>query len=269
MKIPKLAIKNYYQDQVPRKSAALAYYAMFSLAPLLLIMITVSRFILETATAKDYVISQAQKFLGPAGVELTNTILTSSRTFNGQIATIIGVIILFFGAEGAFRHLKGILNTIWEVKPEKKKNELINFLIKKLFIFLIVLSSGIFLIGSFLLTAVFTRINNYLPQFPAIFWEFTNTIVSLGVVTILFFLAIKFLPDIKIKSGDVWLGAFVAAILFLVGKILFGLYLGLGGISSVYGAAGSIIGFLAWLYYSAQMFLFGAEITKASAKLKG
>lgn len=268
MKIPKLALINYYQDQIPRKSAALAYYAMFSLAPLLLIMITVSRLIIETATAKAYILSQAQKFLGPAGVELTNDILANSRGFNGQLATIIGIIIIFFGAAGVFKNLKGVLNNIWEVKPEKKKNKLIRFLIKNLFVFLIVLSSGILLIGSFLLTAVFSSINNYLPHFPAIFWEFINTIASLGVVTILFFLALKFLPDVNVRSKDAWLGAFVAALLFLIGKILFGLYLGLGGISSLYGAAGSIIGFLAWLYYSAQIFLFGAEISKASSKLK-
>jgi membrane protein len=272
----KLTYQGWKEDKASRLSAALAYYTIFSLAPLLVIIIAVTGFFWQREVVQSQVMSQIEGLVGAEGRTFVSDLLTSaSNPAKGIAATIIGIITLLFGALGVFNELHNALNTIWEVKEEETKGFLQSIkkiIFSRLLSFTMILGIGFLLLVSLVisagLSAVQETIGNAIPV-SEILLQLVNLVISIGVITVLFALIFKFLPDAEIAWRDVWLGAFVTAILFSLGKLLIGLYLGNSAVASSFGAAGSLVLLLVWIYYSAQILFFGAEFTQVYANNYG
>jgi membrane protein len=245
---------------------------MFSIAPLLLIAISVAGLIFGEEAARGQVVTQIQGMVGREGGEaIEGAIQNASKPSTSILATIIGLATLFLGASGVFGQLKDALNTIWEVKPKPGRGILAT--IKERFLsFTMVLGVGFLLLTSLVISAALAALGTFmsglLPGLD-ILWQVVNFVISFAVVTLLFALIYKVLPDVKIAWRDVWIGAAVTALLFTIGKFLLGLYLGNASVGSAYGAAGSLLVILVWIYYSAQILFFGAEFTQVYAKRQG
>ena len=277
--LPNLLKRTYQgwkEDKASRLAAALAYYTIFSLAPLLIIVIAVTGLFWDEGAVQQQVMNQVSGLVGAQGAEFVSELLTSaSNPARGIIATILGVITLIFGALGAFNELHNALNSIWDVKEEETKGfvEAIKKVIfARLLSFSMILGIGFLLLVSLVisagLSAVQETIGNAIPE-REIILQIVNLIISIGVITVLFALIFKFLPDAEIAWRDVWLGAFFTALLFSLGKFLIGLYLGNSAVGSSFGAAGSLVLLLVWIYYSAQILFFGAEFTQVYANTFG
>src|SRR5829696_443109 len=272
----KLTYKGWKEDKASRLSAALAYYTIFSLAPLLIIIIAITGLFWQREVVQSQVMSQMEGLVGAEGRTFISDLLTStSNPAKGIAATIIGVITLLFGALGVFNELHNALNTIWEVKEEETKGFLQSIkkvIFSRLLSFTMILGIGFLLLVSLIisagLSAVQETIGNAIPV-SEIVLQIVNLVISVGVITVLFALIYKFLPDAEIAWRDVWLGAFVTAVLFSLGKFLIGIYLGNSSVTSSFGAAGSLVLLLLWIYYSAQILLFGAEFTQIYANQFG
>ena len=273
----KLTYQGWKEDKASRLAAALAYYTIFSLAPMLLILIAVTGFFFgQREMVQAQVLNQIEGLVGAEGREFVAGLLTSaSNPAEGIFATIVGIVTLLFGALGVFNELHNALNTIWEVKVEETKGflESIKKVVFSRFLsFSMILGIGFLLLVSLVisaaLSAVQETIGNAIPV-SEILLQIVNLVISIGVITILFALIFKFLPDAEIAWRDVWLGAFVTAVLFSLGKFLIGLYLGNSAVASSFGAAGSLVVLLLWIYYSAQILLFGAEFTQVYANELG
>jgi len=274
--ILKLSYQGWKEDKASRLSAALAYYTIFSLAPLLIIVIAVAGLFWQQQAVQQQVMDQIQSLVGADGAKFVSDLLTSaSNPAKGIIATIVGIITLLFGALGVFNELHNSLNIIWEVEEEKPKGFLKT--IKKVIVdrflsFTMILGIGFLLLVSLVistgLSAVQTTISNAIPL-SEIILQIINLVISIGAITVLFALIYKFLPDAEIAWRDVWLGAFVTAVLFSIGKLLIGIYLGNSAVASSFGAAGSLVLLLVWIYYSVQILFFGAEFTQVYANNYG
>ena len=274
----KLSYQDWKEDRASRLSAALAYYTIFSLAPMLLIILAVTSLFWSRDAVETQVLDQVQGLVGAEGRTFISDMLTSaSSPAKGIFATIVGVITLLWGALGVFNELHNALNTIWEVEEEEDtKSGFIEGLKKiifgRLLSFSMILGIGFLLLVSLVisagLSAMQETVGNAIPL-SEILLQILNLIVSIGVITVLFALIFKFLPDAEIAWRDVWLGAFVTALLFSLGKFLIGLYLGNSTVGSSFGAAGSLVLLLLWIYYSAQILLFGAEFTQVYANNYG
>lgn len=265
----KTTASEWVEDKAPMRAAALAYYAIFSLAPLLLIAVAVAGLVLGREAASGALEQQLSQFVGPQGAQTIQQIMANTdRAGANIIATVVGLIILLVGASGLFSHLQDMLNTIWEVKPAPQAG-IKNKLRSRLSSFLMVLGVGLLLLATIVLSAALSFITGYLgDRIPgsAALWQWVNLGVSFIVLTLLFALIFKVLPDVKIGWRYVWLGALITALLFTIGKFLLGLYLGRSSMGSAYGAAGSLIVLLVWIYYSAQILFFGAEFTQVYAQ---
>jgi len=275
-KILKLSYQGWKEDKASRLSAALAYYTIFSLAPLLVIIIAITGLFWEQGAVQTQVMNQVEGLVGTEGRTFISDLLTSaSNPARGITATIIGIITLLFGALGVFNELHNALNTIWEVKEEETKGFLESIkkvIFSRLLSFSMILGIGFLLLVSLVvsagLSAAQETVGNAIP-ISEILLQLANLVISIGVITILFALIYKYLPDAEIAWRDVWLGAFVTAILFSLGKLLIGLYLGNSAVASSFGAAGSLALLLIWIYYSAQILFFGAEFTQVYANTYG
>jgi membrane protein len=275
-KLLKLTYQGWKEDKASRLSAALAYYTVFSLAPMLLIIIAVTGLFWQRDVVQSQVLSQIEGLVGAEGRTFVSDLLTSaSNPARGIFATIVGIVTLLFGALGVFNELHNALNTIWEVKEEETKGfvESIKKVIFSRFLsFTMILGIGFLLLVSLVisagLSAMQETIGNAIP-ISEILLQIVNLVISTGAITVLFALIFKFLPDAEIAWRDVWLGAFVTALLFSLGKFLIGLYLGNSAVASSFGAAGSLVLLLLWVYYSAQILLFGAEFTQVYANQLG
>lgn len=274
----KLSFQDWKEDKASRLSASLAYYTIFSLAPMLLIILAVTSIFWSREAVQDQVFNQVEGLVGAEGRTFISDLLTSaSSPARGILGTIIGVITLLWGALGVFNELHNALNTIWEVEEEEDtKSGFIEGLKKLLFgrllSFGMILGIGFLLLVSLVisagLSAMQETIGNAVPL-SEILLQILNLIISIAVITVLFALIFKFLPDAEIAWRDVWLGAFVTALLFSLGKFLIGLYIGNSTVGSSFGAAGSLVLLLLWIYYSAQILLFGAEFTQVYANQFG
>ncbi len=249
-----------------RLGAALAYYSIFSMGPLIVIAISVAGLLLSEEAVRGEVAAGLRGLLGDSGAEAVNTMLTAAdKPTQGIIATIIGVGALIFAAVGVVMQLKDALNTIWEVDAKPTKG-IWGFLRTYVISFAGVLSLGFLLLVSMLLTTALSAAGKYLGAFlPEAALQATGFVVSFLVIALLFAMMFKWLPDAKVAWADVWLGAVLTAALFELGKFLIALYIGKQGLESTYGAAASIVVVLVWVYYSAQIVLFGAEFTNARA----
>jgi membrane protein len=260
----KRTFREFGAVKIPRLAAALAFYAVFSLSPLLLIGISIAGLIFGEDAAQGRIVGQIEGTVGTETAELIQTMLAASRDeASGVIALAIGIITLFLGASALFGHLQDALNTIWKAQPAGGGG--IRAVIKKRLVsFGLVLFVGLLLILSMLLTTGLSVLNEFVAGLaPGIIYllHVLNLLVTLGLITLLFATLFKFLPDIAISWREVWVGAAVTAILFLIGTYLIGFYLGRAGPGSVFGAAGSLVVLLLWIYYSAQIFFFGALFT--------
>jgi membrane protein len=259
------------EDKAPRLGAALAYYTIFSLAPLLIIAIAVAGLVFGAKAAQGSVVEQIGGLVGQRGAEAIQTILQSAhKPAIGTIVGIFGVATLLFGASGVFGELQDALNTVWHV-PTRQMS--IRQCIKDRFpCFVMVLGIGFLLMVSLLLSAALAAVGKFLGGYLPISENLLHVLsflVSFGISTLLFAMIFKILPQTPVAWSDVWVGAVVTALLFDVGKLLIGLYLGKSSIASTYGAASSLAIVLAWLYYSAQILYFGAEFTRVYASRHG
>ena len=264
----------WQRDKVSRLAAALAYYTAFALAPVLVIAIGVASFLFEQSQVQGRIIEQLQGLLGEDGAELVREMLISaqSQDSNSFLATVVGVVLLIVGASGLFIQLQDALNTVWNVRA--RTDEGIWGLVRdRLLSFGMVLAIGFLLLVSLTLSAALTAASGFIGSggLPGVdfLWQIANAVVSFGIITLLFGLIYKILPDAKINWSDVWIGAAITALLFTIGKWLIGLYLGNSSAASAYGAAGSFVVLLLWIYYSAQILLFGAEFTQVYANRFG
>jgi membrane protein len=260
------AIAGWWNDNVPHLGAALSYYTLFSLAPILIVAIAIAGLAFGTEAVRGEIVGQIDGLVGHEGALAVQAMLQGAAKPSSSIpATIIGVITFFLGATGAFLELQAALNTIWRVKPKSSGSWFRVLLMQRLVSFALVVGVGFLLLTSLLVSAALAALHRYMGDtYPgvAVLWEALSVIVSLGVITLLFAMIYKVLPDVELAWGDVWVGGLVTAGLFTIGKSLIGLYLGTSGFSSTYGAAGSVIVLLVWVYYSSQIVLLGAEFTR-------
>jgi len=266
------AATGWNKDNAPRLSAALAYYALFSLAPLLLLGVMIASVALGEAAARGEVADEMRQYAGGRTADAIQVmLLTSSRKTAGIVATGVGLAALLFGASGVFTELKDALNTIWgvQLKPGRPIRALVR---ERLISFAMVLGVGLVLLASLVLSAVITAAESSLGRLfsqPALVWQGADIAVSVVVMTLLFAAVFKIMPNVIIHWRDVWAGAGLTAFLFTMGKFLIGFYLGTSRVASYYGAAGSAIIVLLWVYYSACILFFGAEFTKACLLMGG
>ena len=261
------ALAGWWNDNVPRLGASLAYYTLFALAPILVVAIAIGGLIFGAEAVRGEIVGQIQGLIGRGGAEAIQSMLEgASKPSTSIMATVAGIVTFFLGATGAFLELQTALNTIWRVKPKSDGSFWRVLVMQRVISFGLVVALGFLLVTSLLVSAALAAVHTYMGNmFPGVvvLWEALNVIVSLGVITLLFAMIYKVLPDVKLAWGDVWVGALVTAGLFTVGKLVIGLYLGSTSIASTYGAAGSVVVILVWVYYSAQIILLGAEFTRA------
>lgn len=251
--------------------AAIAYYTIFAIAPLFILVLAIAGLCFGHGAAQGALFDQISGLVGKKGSEALQSLLVAAdRPKAGTIATICGLVTLFIGATGVFMQLQDSLNAIWNVRP--KPGGLSHFIRTRILSFATLLGIGFLLLVSLILSAALSAVGKWMNGIiPAqeFVWQIIDFIVSLGLITLLFAMIFKILPDVKIGWKDVWVGAFITALLFTVGKILIGLYLGRSSASSAYGAAGSLIIVLLWVYYSVQILLFGAASTRVYANRYG
>jgi membrane protein len=270
----KQTFQEWLQDKAPQLGAALAYYTVFSLAPLILVLLAIVGVIFrdDPAGAWDKITQQMSYFLDPSAVQVVQSIAQkASEPGKSTIATIIGVALAIFGASGVFGQLQDALNTIWGVKA-KPSAGIWGFLRNRFLSFAMVGGICFLLLVSLAIEALLKGFSHYVQSvLPG------GIVVAVGVylifdfaaVVLLFAMIFKFLPDVHIQWRDVWIGAVMTAILFGIGKWVLGFYLGSGAAGSAYGAASSLITLLLWVYYSSQILLFGAEFTQVYAQQAG
>jgi membrane protein len=267
----KAAFNDWMADEAPRLGAALAYYTLFALAPLLVVAISIAGLVFGREAAQGRIVAELQGVVGQNGAEAVNQLIQNSRKpATGIVASVLGLLTLLLGAAGAFVELRSALNRIWDVKTTS--TGIWGFVRDRLAAFALVLSVGFLLMASLVLSAALTAAGGLLSRYishPVALLHAANAAVSFLVITALFALIFKLLPDAKIAWSDVWVGAALTSLLFTVGKFAIGLYLGQSGVTSTYGAAGSVVVLIVWVYYFAQIFYFGAELTQAYARAHG
>lgn len=257
------------EDNVARLAASLAYYTLLSIAPLIILAVAVTGLAFGQDAARQHISGELAGVVGSGAAVAIQSIAENAQTpGTGIISVIVGLTVLLFGASAVFGELQSALNTVWSVAPKPGRG--IWGLIKdRFFSFTLVLGVAFLLLVSLVVSAGLTWVGQVfessLPGGAAL-WQVLNFVISLAVVTALFALMFKKLPDVEIRWRDVWVGATVTAGLFTLGKFGLGFYLGRAGVSSAYGAAGSIVALVIWVYYSAQVLLIGAEFTEAYAR---
>ena len=269
----KTTINEWVEAEPFQLAAALSYYTLFSLAPLLLIAIGVAGLVFGREAAQNQIVETLQGMIGQDSAKAVQEMIqaSSEKPKTGMLSTIIGFVALLFGAGGVVGQLQTSLNKMWEVTP-KPGQGIWGFLRQRFFSFAMVLAIGFLLLVSLVVTAVLSSFTSMLSSFlgDATFVAHAiDILVSFGFVTLLFALIYKYVPDVEIQWRDVWVGAALTSILFTVGKYLIGLYIGTSGVSSTFGAAGSLITILVWVYYSSLIFFLGAEFTRVYATQYG
>jgi membrane protein len=270
----KQTFNEWLEDKAPQLGAALAYYTVFSLAPLILVLLAIIGFVFrdDPAGAWKKITQEMSYFLDPSALQVVQNIAQkASHPGKSTVATVIGVILALFGASGVFGQLQDALNTVWGVKA-KPGTGIWGFLRSRFLSFGMVGGICFLLLISLALEAVLKGFSHYvqsvLPGGIAVALA-VYLIFDFAVVVLLFAMIFKYLPDVEIQWRDVWIGAAITAVLFGIGKWLLGFYLGSGAAGSAYGAASSLITLLLWVYYSSQILLFGAEFTQVDARRAG
>jgi membrane protein len=264
--------KEFMADRCPRLGAALAFYTALSLSPLLVVVIAIAGFAFGDEAARGEVASQIRGLVGDDGAKAVETMLASHSTGQGILATVIGVVTLVIGASGVFANLQDAIDTVWGVKDEDRPSGLWAMLKDRLWSFSLVFGLAFLLLVSLVISAMLSGLTHWIDGwFPhaSIWLGLANGLIALVLTTVMFALMFKVLPHAKPAWSDVWIGAVITALLFALGKYLIGLYLGQAAVGSAYGAAGSFVVLLVWIYYSTQILLFGAEFTQVYAARLG
>lgn len=266
------ALQAWWNDDAPRLGASLAYYTLFAIAPILIVATAVAGMVFGAEAVRGEIVGQLDQLVGRDGALAVQALLEgASQRREGILATVLGSTAFVVAATGAFLELQAALNTIWRVKPNPGAH-LSAFLLDRLRSFGLVVAIGFLLMVSLASTAALAALSGWLarhsPAMPVV-WSAVNVLVSLVVTTALFALLYRFLPDVRLHWRDVMTGAVVTAVLFTAGQQLIGLYLGQSSVASSYGAAGSVMILLLWVYYSCQILLFGAEFTRVYAQRHG
>jgi membrane protein len=269
----KLTFAEWLNDSTFEWSAALAFYTIFSIAPVLLIAVGVASFFLAPDAATDQIVGEMEKMIGAQGANAVRQVIESSRGFGkGLWAVSVGIVTLITGATAVFGELQSALNQIWDVKAKPNRGVIMSFVADRIRSFSIAICVGFLLLVSLVVSAVISALqnymNNWLPGIPWV-WQTANIVSSFLVIAVLFAMIYKFLPDVVISWKDVWIGAAVTALLFTGGKYAIGLYLGRTATASAFGAAGSLVVLLFWVYYSALISFLGAEFTQVYARRYG
>jgi membrane protein len=270
--IVKETFSEWSSDNAPRLGAALSYYTVFSLAPILILVIAVTGVFLGHDAAQGKIVGSLESIIGhESALTIQNAIAKSSEHKSGLMATAIGLVTLILGASGVMIELQGALNTVWKVMP-KPGAGVRRFLRSRLLSLALVITLGFLLLVSLVMSAALEGVVHFLGGFVArwvVLGYLINYGVSIGVITLFFALMFKALPDAKVAWKDVWIGALLTSVLFHVGKYLIALYIGRASVASTFGAAGSLAVLLVWIYYSSQIVLLGAEFTRAYANSVG
>jgi len=252
--------------EAPRLGAALSFYTMLSLAPLVILVIAIASLVFGHSAAQNDIIREVQGIMGTEGAKAVETVIEHGQKPTSVLASVIGVIILLVGASGAFSELQSALNKIWDVQPNN--GSAVASLIKaRLFSFGMVLAVSFLLLVSLVVTAGLAVVGKFFGEIlpMPVLMHAINFLISFVGISALFALIFKYVPEAKIEWKDVWEGAIATALLFTIGKSLIGLYLGKAAVGSAYGAAGSLIVVIVWVYYSAMIFFFGAEFAHVRA----
>lgn len=264
----KRSFSDWSDDNAPRLGAALAFYTILSISPLVILALAIVSLVFDRSSAQGHLLSQVQSTVGPEGRDAVQAMLASGqKASQGILATAIGFITLVFGASGVFGELRGALNTIWDAEP-KESSGVWGMLRERFFSIGMVFSVGFVLLVSLVVSAglaAMTKFFSGLLPIPPIVLSGVNFLVSLAGITLVFAMILKYVPETKVEWRDVRNGAFATALLFVIGKSVLGLYLGKASPGSAYGAAGSLVVMVVWIYYSAQIFFFGAEFTHVYA----
>jgi membrane protein len=264
VRLAKTTVMKWWNDNTLRLSAALSFYTLFSLAPLLTIAVAIAGLVVDEKVVQDEVLGRFKGLIGTPGADaIANMLESASQPVQGTIATVVSLVTLVIVSMGMFSELQDALNLIWRITP--KKNAALWDAIKSRFLpFLLVIGTGFLLLISLIVSAFLAAVSKFVLQAvpgPQVILTFVDMAVSLPVITLLFALMFKVLPDGYIAWMDVWLGALATGTLFMIGKWVIGLYLGSTAMVSMYGAASSLMIILAWVYYSALIFFLGAEFT--------
>lgn len=269
----KLTFAEWTNDDAFELSAALAFYTIFSIAPVLLIAVGVASFFFAPGTAADRIVGEMGTMIGTQGANAVKQVIESSRGFGkGVWAVSVGIITLITGATAVFGELQSALNRMWDVQAKPDRGVILSFIVDRLRSFAIAVCVGFLLLVSLVISAAISGLQDYLDQWlPGIpwVWQTANSVSSFLVIAVLFALIYKFLPDVVIAWKDVWIGAAVTALLFSGGKYAIGIYLGRTATTSAFGAAGSLVVLLFWVYYSALISFLGAEFTQVYARRYG
>ncbi len=265
----KNSFSGFSDDKVTKMSGSLAYYTIFSMAPLLIIIISLSGLFLGKEAAEGKIYGQLAGFVGTdTAVQLQEMIKNASLAGKSKFAAIIGGVTLLVGATTVFAEIQDSINIIWGLKPKPKKGW-VKMLINRFLSFSVIISLGFLLLVSLTITSLVDgfseSLKNHFPDITVVVFYILNILITLAVITLLFAVIFKVLPDAKIKWKDVLSGSLATAILFMLGKMAISFYISKSNVGSTYGAAGSLVILLLWIYYSAIILYFGAEFTKAFA----
>jgi membrane protein len=267
------AINRMFEDDALPLAAALAYYSLLSMAPLLLIVVSVAGTFFADGQVHMQLIEQMRRLVGAEGAALTQTVIEHTGSEQrSQWSLAIGAFLTLLGASTVFGQLQYALNRVWRVKAAPHAALIMSFIKQRILSFALVLSVGFLLMVSLVISAVLGTLHTYLDARmadAAIFWSGLDLVISFTLATVLIAMMFKYLPDAEIEWRDTWLGAIITAALFIVGKQVIGLYLGQTTVASSFGAAASVVIFMIWVYYAALILLFGAEITQAVAARRG
>jgi membrane protein len=269
----KTAVTGWNDDNVSMMSGSLAYSTVFSIAPLLIIAIAIAGLVFGEEASQGAIFNSISSLMGNDGAHAIEALVQSSasKPKAGILATLIGSVTLLIGASSAFSQLQQALNLIWKVRL-KPTQGITGMIRQRLLTFSMVLVIAFLLLVSLMMTAAISALSGYLgSHLPGgeVFWQAMNSLVSFLVTSFLFAAIFKILPDVKLQWRDVWIGGAVTALLFTVGKFFIGLYLGHSSFTSSYGAVGSLVIFLVWVYFSSAILFYGAEFTRAYVELKG
>jgi membrane protein len=275
LRVPKLDLSGFFAlvveagkawsiHRVPRMGAALSYYTAFSLAPLVVFVLSAASLVMKKKQASNYIVQEVTDLMGPKGGAAVQEIVDhAASTHAASWGTVISFIVLLIGASGAFGELQDSLNQIWDVPPQK--NAFLSMIKERALSFAMVFVLGFFMLVSLVFSAMIEALSKLVVyRFPAAGLELTNTLISFVAFFGLFCIIFRMLPDVPLKWSDVWPGAIFSSALFIIGKFLLGWYIGFSSTSfSRYGAAGSFIIILVWVFYSAQILFMGAEFSRA------
>ncbi|MEP6596423.1 MAG: YihY/virulence factor BrkB family protein [Ginsengibacter sp.] len=269
----KQVFSEFFEDDILKYSASLAYYTIFSLAPMLIVIISLSGMLFGKEAMQGHIYAQIKDLVGSeAAIQIQEIIKNIHITGGGFFASTASIVILLIGATGIFGEVQDSLNKIWGLRVKTKKTWW-KLILNRLLSFSLILSIGFIMMVSLLLNAVISAFGNYigryLSNFSVTFIQATDNILTFIATTFLFGLMFKLLPDAKIKWKDVFIGGLITSFFFTLGKLGIGYYLGHSNLATVYGAAGSVIIIMVWVYYSAVILYLGAEFTKVYAKLHG